>query len=253
MTVWLRSTTSTMNDAAKLAAEGEPHGTVVVAEEQTAGIGRNGHSWHSEPGAGLYASIIIRLPLPPDSLPVLTIALGLAVQRAVEEQCGVQCDLRWPNDLMLNERKVAGIMVQSADRGALVAGIGINVNQTAFPEELRSIATSLRIEIGHEYEKEALLDKVVSESLKYAALLEEVGKAYIIGEFESRSSYARGKAVTVDLDGRTLSGVTAGLDKNGFLRIETSNGIETVIAGGVRLSVGDHGVRRQIDRHSVGR
>lgn len=243
MTVWLRSTSSTMKDAAKLAAEGESHGTVVVAEEQTAGIGRHGHSWHSEPGAGLYASIIIRLPLPPDSLPVLTIALGLAIQRAVEEVCGVRCDLRWPNDLMLNQRKVAGIMVQSADKGALIAGIGINVNQTAFPEELQPIATSLRMETGHEFEKERLLDVVVAESLKYAALLGEVGKSYIVGEFESRSSYARGKAVTVDTGERTLHGVTAGLDENGFLRVETANGIETVIAGGVRPGlVRDHGV-----------
>ncbi len=94
MTVWLRSTESTMKDAAKLAARGEPHGTVVVAEEQTAGIGRHGHTWHSAGNGGLYLSIILRLPLPPDVLPVLTMALGLAVACAVEEVCGVT--LRYP-------------------------------------------------------------------------------------------------------------------------------------------------------------
>jgi BirA family biotin operon repressor/biotin-[acetyl-CoA-carboxylase] ligase len=223
-----------MKDAAKLAAKGEPHGTVVVAEEQTAGIGRHGHSWHSEVGGGLYMSIILRLPLPPEAMPLLTMALGLAAQRAIEQVCGVCCDIRWPNDLILNVRKLAGIMVQSADKGVLIAGIGININQTAFPEELREIATSLRIETSREFEKEALLEAVVAESLKYAGLLVDSGKTCITGEFEARSSYVRGKAVAVDTGERTFSGVTAGLDENGFLRVETAHGVETVIAGGVR-------------------
>ena len=153
MTVWLRSTESTMKDAAKLAARDEPHGAVVVAEEQTAGMGRHGHTWYSAGNGGLYLSIILRLPLPPDVLPILTMALGLAAQCAVEEVCGVSCDIRWPNDLLLGGKKVAGSMVQAGDRGALIAGIGVNVNQVSFPEDLRSIATSLRVENGREYSK----------------------------------------------------------------------------------------------------
>ncbi len=236
MTVWLRSTESTMKDAAKLAARDEPHGTVVVAEEQTAGIGRHGHTWHSPGNGGLYLSIILRLPFPPDVLPVLTMALGLAVACAVEEVCGVSCDLRWPNDLMLGGKKLAGIMVQAADRGALIAGIGVNVNQVAFPEDLRLIATSLRVETGREYPKEELLDRVVAESFKYAALLADIGKSQILNEFAARSSYARGKAVEVDDGRRVFAGVTAGLDENGFLMVETASGVETVMAGGVRAA-----------------
>jgi BirA family biotin operon repressor/biotin-[acetyl-CoA-carboxylase] ligase len=236
MTVWLRSTESTMKDAAGLAARGAAHGTVVVAEEQTAGIGRHGHSWHSEPGGGLYISIILRLPLPPDAIPALTMALGLGTQRAVGDLCGVRCDIRWPNDLMLNEKKLAGILVQSADKGVLIAGIGVNVNQTAFPEELRLIATSLRIETGCEYSKEALLDRIVADSLQYAALLGDAGKDPVVRQFETQSSYARGKAVEVSDGNRVFSGVTAGLDENGFLRVETPTGIETVMAGGVRAT-----------------
>lgn len=234
MTIWLRSTESTMKDAANLAARGEAHGTVVVAEEQTAGIGRHGHSWHSEMGAGLYLSIILRLPLPPDAIPVLTMALGLATQRAIEDACGVRCDIRWPNDLILNERKLAGIMVQAVEKGVLIAGIGVNVNQSDFPEELRPIATSLRIETGHEHEKEALLERIVAGSLTWAALLECVGKGDVLKQFEAQSSYARGKAVEVNDGNRIFSGLTAGLDENGFLRVETATGIETVMAGGVR-------------------
>lgn len=236
MTVWLQSTESTMKDAANLAARGEPHGTVVVAEEQTGGIGRHGHTWHSAGNGGLYLSIILRLPLPPDVLPVLTMALGVAVQCAVEEVCGVRSDIRWPNDLLLGGKKVAGIMVQAGEQGVLIAGIGVNVNQTAFPSELRSIATSLRIQTGREYSKEELLDSVVAESLKYAALLADIGKSQILEQFEARSSYARGKAVEVDDGRRVFAGVTAGLDENGFLRVETPSGIEIVMVGGVRAA-----------------
>jgi BirA family transcriptional regulator, biotin operon repressor / biotin---[acetyl-CoA-carboxylase] ligase len=234
MTVWLRSTASTMRDAAALALRGEPHGTVVVAEEQTGGIGRHGHMWHSEHGTGLYFSIILRLPLTAEMLPVLTMALGLAVQSAVDRSAGVSCDLRWPNDVLLNEKKVAGIIVQSADHGALIAGIGVNVNQTIFPADLRSIATSLRIETGLEHSKDSLLDGIVEESLNYSGILVEEGKQEILRRFEAKSSYVHGKAVEVDAGDRVFSGVTAGLDEHGFLLVETAAGIEIVFAGGVR-------------------
>jgi BirA family transcriptional regulator, biotin operon repressor / biotin---[acetyl-CoA-carboxylase] ligase len=235
MTVWLRTTASTMKDAAALAARGEPHGTVVIAEEQTAGMGRNGHNWHSGPGGGLYLSIILRLPLAPDALPVLTMALGLAAQRAVDDVAGVACDLRWPNDLLLNEKKLAGIVVHTTDvQTALIAGIGVNVNQTDFPRDIRSIATSLRIETAREHSRDELLDRIVAESLSYASLLADRGKGPILEQFAARSSYARGRPVEVEAADRIITGVTAGLDVNGFLLVQTPDGIETIVAGGVR-------------------
>jgi BirA family biotin operon repressor/biotin-[acetyl-CoA-carboxylase] ligase len=233
MTIWLRTTASTMKDAAVLAARGEPHGTVVVAEEQTAGVGRHGHSWHSEAGTGLYISIILRLPPVLDGLPVLTMALGLAVQKAVNKVAAVDCDLRWPNDLLLNEKKLAGIMVQTAD-AALIAGIGVNVNQSAFPNDLSAIATSLLIETGNPHSKDALLDRIVTASLEYADLLSERGTRPILEQFESRSSYVRGRNVDVEIGDRTITGTTAGLDEKGFLLVATPNGTETIITGGVR-------------------
>jgi BirA family biotin operon repressor/biotin-[acetyl-CoA-carboxylase] ligase len=148
---------------------------------------------------------------------------------------GVACDLRWPNDLLLNEKKLGGIMVQAADNGALIAGIGVNVNQTAFPAEIRAIATSLRIETGREYSKRQLLDRIVAESLHYSNLLADRGKGPILAQFERRSTYVRGKAVDVDVADRTITGITAGLDDHGFLRVQTSDGsVETIVAGGVR-------------------
>jgi len=215
-----------MLDAAALAARGEPHGTIVVAEEQTGGIGRHGHSWHS-PGSGLYMSMILRLSTPPDTLPILTMALGLAVQRAVDDLAGVSCDIRWPNDVMLNEKKLSGIIVQSAERGALIAGIGVNVNQTSFPEDLRETATSLRIETGREYAKDDLLNRISAESLRYS----RIPKNEILRQFAEHSTWVKGKAVEVD---GAIRGVTAGIDENGFLLVATATGTERIIAGGVR-------------------
>jgi len=160
-------------------------------------------------------------------------ALGLAAQRAVDDVAGVACDLRWPNDVLLNDKKLAGILVQTAD-SAVIAGIGVNVNQSAFPEELRSIATSLLLETGREHSKEALLERIVMESLRYAGLLADRGKGPILQQFEARSSYVRGKFVDVESSDRTVTGVTEGLDENGFLVVRTLDRIETIVAGGVR-------------------
>jgi hypothetical protein len=142
---WFETLGSTMHEAARMAAAGCSAGTAVVAEEQTAGQGRHGHSWHSEPGAGLYVSVVLRLSLPPDSLPALTLALGLATAEAIARVCDLSADLRWPNDVMIDDRKVAGILVQLSDSvaGVAIAGIGVNVNHARFPPELASQATSL--------------------------------------------------------------------------------------------------------------
>jgi BirA family transcriptional regulator, biotin operon repressor / biotin---[acetyl-CoA-carboxylase] ligase len=239
MTVWLKTTESTMQDAAAMAARGEPHGTVVAADRQTAGIGRHGHTWYSESTGGLYFSIVLRLKLAPDLLAVLTMALGLAAQRAIDDIAGVACDLRWPNDVLLNDRKVAGILVQGGDApgGALIAGIGVNVNQRAFPPELREIATSLRRETNREFPREALLDRVVAESLRYADVLAERGKPAILEKFKEHSTYAEGKPVVVTMPGGEISGITAGLDEYGYLRVRTAHGVETIVTGGVRAVV----------------
>jgi len=230
MIVRLQTTTSTMKDAAVLAARGEPHGTAVIAQSQTAGIGRQGHTWHSSDTGGLYISIILRLAISPNEMPILTMALGLAVQRAVNDMALVSCDLRWPNDVMLSDRKLAGTIVQAAE-GALIAGIGLNVNQREFPADLAETATSLKIETGREHSKDALADRIIAESLRHSSLLAERGKREILRRFEESSTWPRGKAVEVD---GKIRGVTAGLDENGFLLVRTPDRLETILAGGVR-------------------
>ena len=208
---FFESITSTMHEAAALAAAGCPSGTAVIAEEQTAGQGRHGHTWHSEPGAGLYLSIVLRLPLPTDSLPVVTLAIGLATAEAVARATDLDPDLRWPNDVMLGDRKTAGILVQLID-STVIAGIGINVNHPAFPPEIATEATSLRLATGRPHSREDLLIDLLPAIDGFCRMLVEAGRQAILDQFTRRSSYARGKRVRVDQPGGVVTGTTAGLD-----------------------------------------
>jgi BirA family transcriptional regulator, biotin operon repressor / biotin---[acetyl-CoA-carboxylase] ligase len=231
---FFESITSTMHEAAALAAAGCPSGTTVVAEEQTAGQGRHGHSWHSEPGAGLYLSVVLRLPLPPDSLPVLTLALGLATAETIARATDLHPDLRWPNDVMLGDRKTAGILVQLVDSAA-IAGLGINVNHPALPPEIAAEATSLRLASGRPQSREELLISLLPTIDSFCRVLVDGGRQPILDQFTRRSSYAQGKRVRVDQPGGIVTGTTAGLNPAGFLKLRTDDGLESLIlAGGVR-------------------
>jgi BirA family transcriptional regulator, biotin operon repressor / biotin---[acetyl-CoA-carboxylase] ligase len=212
---------STMRAAADLDIGG-----VVVADEQTAGQGRHGHGWHSPAGSGLYCSMVLK----PN--PVLTLALGLAAVEAIEKVAGVRCDIRWPNDVMLDSRKVAGILVQIAGDKA-IAGIGINLNQTSFPPDLAAIATSLRIHTGREIPRDDLLAALVPAVDSLAGEDPET----VLRLFARASSYAAGRRVTVDLPDGVIEGITAGLNPEGFLIVRRDDGTETLIlAGGVRAT-----------------
>jgi BirA family transcriptional regulator, biotin operon repressor / biotin---[acetyl-CoA-carboxylase] ligase len=231
---WHAVTSSTMIDASELAAAGAPSGTVVGAEEQTSGLGRHGRTWHSEPGSGLYVSIILRHQFTPVTLPVVTLALGLAVTEAILKATNLVCDLRWPNDVLIQSSKCAGILTQ-LEGSAIIAGIGINVNHFRFPEELSGIATSLRIASGRLHSRERLLIELLPAIDRYCALLETEGRAPILEMFSRASSYVSGRRVCVDQDGSTLRGTTAGLADSGFLLLRGDDGrSHQIVAGGVR-------------------
>jgi BirA family biotin operon repressor/biotin-[acetyl-CoA-carboxylase] ligase len=227
--------------------ENAPEGAVFIADEQTAGRGRKGHSWHSEPNAGIYCSFLLHPPLSPGDTLWLSLIAGVAVQDAVREITGLQPDIRWPNDLLLNDRKSAGILTEMSSDGAkvnyAVVGIGINVNHRSFPPELQPTATSLRLESGREWPRLDLLAALIRAlDREYRALLRAMSSPIrtpalrfepIMRRVESRSSYASGKLVEVNEDGG-YSGVTDGLDPRGFLRVRTDKGLRIVISGSVR-------------------
>jgi BirA family biotin operon repressor/biotin-[acetyl-CoA-carboxylase] ligase len=228
-------------------AEGAPEGAVFLAEEQTAGRGRAGHLWHSERGVGIYCSFLLRPPMSPADALWLSLVAGVAVQDAVRETTGLQPDIRWPNDVLLSDKKFAGILTEmSSEAGRVqhaVIGIGINVNHRSFPCDLTSPATSLLLETEKEWPRVELAAALMRAlDREYRALLRAMTGPIrtpalrfepIMKRVESRSSYAHGKMVRVDEDGG-YTGVTEGLDPRGFLRVRTDRGLRIVVSGGVR-------------------
>jgi BirA family biotin operon repressor/biotin-[acetyl-CoA-carboxylase] ligase len=205
-------------------------GRIVGAEEQTAGRGRHGRSWHSPRGTGLYVSMALELPI---ATPVVTLALGLATRAAIAKTTRLTPDLRWPNDVLLRGRKCAGILAQ-LEGDAIVAGIGINVSQSEFPEGLDTPATSLLLE-GVAVSREDLLVALVHAVDDCCRILSEEGPDAIMRQFAQASSYASGRRVRAEAAGRNIEGVTRGLNPSGFLIVREDNGAETtILAGGVR-------------------
>jgi BirA family biotin operon repressor/biotin-[acetyl-CoA-carboxylase] ligase len=235
---WFDSLDSTMHAAARLARENCASGTIAGADEQTAGVGRHGHSWHSEAGAGLYVSFVLRLPLATGQLPLVTLALGLAAHRAIADLTALSPDLRWPNDVLLDGKKCAGILAQT-EGGAIIAGIGINVRQSHFPPEIAPLATSLHLAGARALSREQLLVELAQSVDHFCDRLVQHGAPLIRSMFAGASSYVLGRRVRVDQDvdqdHPALEGVTCGLDPSGFLFLRQDNGtITKILAGGVR-------------------
>jgi BirA family transcriptional regulator, biotin operon repressor / biotin---[acetyl-CoA-carboxylase] ligase len=224
---------STMSEATQLASSGAAHGTVVVADEQTSGIGRLGREWISEAELGIYCSILLRLPLDAACLPIASLLLGLATADALQRCTDLACDLRWPNDVLIEERKVAGILPHLIE-SYVIAGIGINVNQTSFPSDLRTPATSLYIASGGRlYSREVIILTLLESIDILCSTLATQGPEPILRAFSTLSSYAIGRRVVIEENG--AKGITAGLDENGFLLVRSESGhIQKLATGGVR-------------------
>jgi BirA family biotin operon repressor/biotin-[acetyl-CoA-carboxylase] ligase len=231
-------TDSTNRVALELGNAGEPEGTVVMAEEQTAGRGRAGRTWHSERGTGLYFTLLLRPRLSPAQAPLLTMLAGISAQSAIQSQTGLVPELKWPNDLLLDGKKIGGILTEMyAEPNAVrfvVVGVGINVNQEKFPAELSATATSLRKESGRiTYRLELLVRLLTQFETDYNRFLRE-GPTFVVEQFQSASSFAKGRRVRVDTGAESYLGTTAGLSPEGLLLVEREKGpLVTVIAGDV--------------------
>ena len=235
--------------ALEAAQAGATHGSVWVADEQTAGRGRSNHTWHSTAGDGLYVSVLLRPQIALIDALWLSLATGLAAQSAIAHVTNLTPDIRWPNDLLINNKKCGGILVETStiapqsDAPAMlryaVIGIGINVNHQSFPAELETLATSLRHESGRKWAREPILIEFLRALEKEVALLEAElrgtsTEASLLERFATSSNWVRGKRVRVDEAGG-YTGVTDGLDARGFLRVTGDDGVlHTVLSGGVR-------------------
>lgn len=231
---------STNLAAMQAGASGAAEGSLFLAEEQTSGRGRAGHGWHSARSVGIYGSVLLRPPLPPADVLWLSLLAGLVARDAVQQVCGVTADLRWPNDLLLEEKKFCGILTELTAEATgvryLVIGFGINVNQDRFPADLQDSATSLRQATGRSWSRVDLAVALLkSLHREYRALIGDGAQASssVLRRFEAGSSYARGRRVTVEENGG-YEGVTEGLDTRGFLQVRTAEGLRTVLSGGVR-------------------
>ena len=233
---------STNTAAMDAAGSGAPEGSVFLAEEQTAGRGRGASQWHSERSSGIYCSVLLRPALPPSDVLVITLAAGLAVHSAIQEiDSRVVPDLKWPNDVLIKGKKVCGILTEMNAEITrvryVVVGIGLNVNQSSFPADLQSIATSLRLTTGTEWSRVELCAALLkSLDREYRSLKENPEASNsILRRFQERSSSVQGRQVEVE-ENADLKGVTEGLDARGFLQVRTAQGVRTVLSGTVRLS-----------------
>jgi len=230
---------STNTAAMAAAADGAPEGTVFLSEEQTAGRGRGANSWQSPRSTGIYCSLIVRPMSPPSDILVLSLAAGLAVQSAIQSvDSRVKPDLKWPNDLLIDGKKVCGILCEMNAEATrvryAVVGIGINVNQASFPKELP--ATSLRLVTGSEWSRVELVGALLkSLDREYGQLKRDPdARESILQRFAQNSSWVFGKRVRIEENGAAFEGTTEGLDERGFLRVETAHGTQTVLSGTVR-------------------
>ena len=239
---WLESTSSTNDVAALLAGDGAGEGTTVVAETQTAGRGRHGRIWFSPPGAGLYVSVIVRPRHErsnnqnPASL--LTIASGVAIAEAVRTVTGLPAAIKWPNDVMISGRKLAGILAESAVQSGevqfVVVGFGINLQETAYPPELSSRVTSIEAETTRPPDRSLILSEIL------AAFNERYGDLRA-GRFDAILSAWRRLAVSLPgaiVEWDTPAGVVRGraqdIDNDGALLVRLDGQVERVVAGEVR-------------------
>ena len=225
---------STNTEAAEQARRGAGEGVCVIAREQTAGRGRYGRTWFSPPGSGLYLSVVLRPALGHKIFPVITLAAAVAVHDALTE-LGLGPDIKWPNDVLIDDKKVSGILGETVDTStgtAVILGIGINLTAESYPAEIAAIATSV------ETAKGCRVDAAELES----ALLKYLGYWYdeirtgdpgpMLDAWRARSSFNKGKAVRVTVPGEVVKGVTDGIEAAGALRVRLPSGTVRLIHAG---------------------
>ena len=233
---WLRTTGSTNDAAARLAALGAKEGTTVVAEAQTSGRGRHGRTWFSPAGAGLYVSIVLRPSKGPGLR--LTLAAGVAVAEALRAATGLPAELKWPNDVMIGRRKVAGILAESAWHAdalsSVVLGFGVNLREASYPAELAARVTSIEAETSRPVDRAQVLAEILAcVAERYAELHAEKFDA-ILSDWRQLAPSLPSAPVEWDSHAGLIRGRAEDIDADGALLVRVGDRLERVIAGEVR-------------------
>lgn len=234
--LWYAEVGSTNDVAASLAERGEPEGSVVVADAQSAGRGRHGRAWASPPGAGLYMSIVMRPGA--HAVALLTIAAGVALADGIQAATGLQPQLKWPNDVYSSGRKLAGILAEAGTSAAgvqhVVLGCGINLMPAAYPADVAARATSIESELGRPIDRGLLLVECLAALHGRYSQLQSRAHAAVISCWRDRAATMFGRRVEWDVAGVTRHGVAEDIDDTGALLVRAGTSRARVISGEVR-------------------
>lgn len=238
--VFYESTGSTNIQAKLLAEEGAPSGTLVVAEQQTQGRGRRGRTWASPAGANLYFTLLLKPDFEPDKASMLTLVMALAVQSAVTEVCGMQAEIKWPNDVVINGKKVTGILTEMSVQGEyiqhVVIGVGVNVKEQEFVPELEGKAASLEQESGRQVSRAVLLEKIMEYfEADYALFVKKLNLSLLMDAYNAALVNCGREVRVLDPAGE-YTGMAQGINEKGELCVETAGGnLKKVYAGEVSV------------------
>lgn len=230
---------STNTKAKQLAEEGYPSGTVVIAERQEAGRGRRGRSWESPDGAGIFMTLMLRPDIKPDNASMLTLVAALAVAAAIRKCTGRPAGIKWPNDIVMNGKKACGILTEMSAQinyvNHVVVGIGINVYNESFPEEISQIATSLYLETKRHFAREILIEEVWEQFERYYEIfLETEDLSGLVKEYETHLVNMHQSVRVLDPK-EPFEGKAMGITARGELIVDTGAGRRFVSAGEVSV------------------
>lgn len=230
---------STNTRAKQLAEDGYPSGTLVVAEQQDAGRGRRGRSWESPKGSGIFMTLMLKPEIRPDNASMLTLVAALAVSAAIRKQTGRPAGIKWPNDIVMNGKKICGILTEMSAQfdyvNHIVIGIGINVHNEAFPEEIAHMATSLLLETGEHYNRAALVEKIWEQFEHYYGIfLETEDLGGLVKEYDA-NLVNRHQIVKVQDPREPFEGKAMGITPRGELIVDTWESRKLVSAGEVSV------------------
>lgn len=234
--VFYKETDSTNNRAKESGEKGGVHGTLFVADKQSAGKGRRGRTWESPEGSSIYMTILVRPDILPDRAPMLTLVMGLSAAEAIGEMTGVEAGIKWPNDIVIDGKKVCGILTEMATEidyiNYVVIGVGINVNEKSFGDEIKKTAVSLRLATGKDFRRSELIAAVLRRFEKNYEQFLETGDLSGLQADYNKKLVNRGQDVRVFEPGNEYEAQAGGINEMGELVVTLPDGKKRCVFSG---------------------